>query len=171
MAGIAKAFLAGCGNNVYTTTLNIHSYRRIYAASITLSRVIVSGFGWRWCFCVISWHEVTNIEAVSMALCHNRAFWLVDVHIIWLWCLLLWKRRCIRDGMSMFSFSFSPSRCAAVPSDSDTTGLSTVTPGRSHLVKCLVFLLCSVASKELGLTVVGICLTYDLFLINKVKHD
>lgn len=83
---------------------------------MSLFLLIVSSFGWRQYFCVISWHKVANIETVSMVLYHIMPFWLVDVHIIWLWCLLLWKGRHIRDGMhvsvatwnimwSIFSFS------------------------------------------------------------------
>ena len=69
--------------------------------------------------------------------------------------------------ITYFCFSFSPSHSAGIPPDSGTNHLPTA-PGRGRIVQCLVFLLCSVASKELGLTVVGICLTYDLFLVNKV---
>ena len=70
--------------------------------------------------------------------------------------------------ITYFGFSFSPSPSAGIPPDSGTNRLPTVQGHGGRVVQCLIFLLCSVTSKELGLTVVGICLTYDLFLVNKV---
>ena len=35
---------------------------------------------------------------------------------------------------------------------------------------CLVCCLCSVLSKEQGITVVAVCVTYDLFIVHQVKH-
>ena len=78
-------------------------------------------------------------------------------------------------GYHVVNFLFlSSSHSAGVHPDSGTASLpppaSTFAPapGHGHLIRCLVFMLCSVASKELGITVVGVCLTYDLFLVNKV---